>query len=57
MKKIELITNDSLLKNIKAAMEKGISKADIEHQRISIIYAGMPKDSAITKDQIKKAIG
>jgi len=57
VRKIDVKTDQELLKNIEDAVKKGISKTDIENQRISIIYAGMPKDSEITKDEIRRAVG
>ncbi len=56
MQKIDLTTDKKLLNKINKAMKKGISKTDIENQRISIIFAGMPKDSEITKEQIKALV-
>ena len=57
MRKIELSTNEKLLEKLIKAVEKGISDKDIESQRISIIYSGLPKNSVLTKEQIKRAVG
>lgn len=56
MGKLTIETDKALLKKLSKLAEQGLSEKEIEKQRVSFIFAGMPKNSGMSKLEIKKAL-
>ena len=56
MAKLTIQTNRDLLDKLTKLAERGLSEEEIEKQRVSFIFAGMPKNSGMSKLEIKKAL-
>jgi len=56
MAQIDIHTDDKLLKKLNASVKRGITSEEIEKQRISFIYSGMPEKSKLSKLEIEKAL-
>jgi hypothetical protein len=56
MKKVTLKTDESLIKRLTEAAKIKLTKEEIEKQRVSIIFSGMPKESAMSKVDIERAL-
>lgn len=57
MRTANVSTDKKLLEALNRAAKRTLSKEEIESQRISFIWAGLPKKTAVTKADIKKSIG
>lgn len=56
MSEISMKTDETLLKQLIEAAKKKLTKEEVELQRISIIFSGMPKESEMSKVDIEKAL-
>lgn len=56
MTEVNIKTNEALLKRLEEAAKRKLTKEEIEKQRISFIYSGMPKESGMSKVDIEKAL-
>ena len=52
----EIKSDEKLLKSLEEAAKRQLSDAEREQQRISFIYAGMPKDSSMSKIDIARIL-
>ncbi len=52
----EIRTDPRLLNRLREASKLPITKAQLTSQRVSFIYGNLPKDSTITRDQIKSRL-
>lgn len=49
-------TDKSLLNRLAESAKRGLTASEIQQQRISFIYAGMPVDSDMSKVDIEKSL-
>lgn len=56
MAEVKIQTNKELLEKLEALAKRGITKEEIEKQRVSFIFAGMPKSSAMSKLDIEREL-
>ena len=54
--KLEIQTDQDLLKKLEELAKRGLTKEEAEKQRISFIYSGMPNNSGMSKIQIEKSL-
>ena len=52
----DIKTDENLLRRIAEAANHKLTMAEIEKQRISIIYSGMSKNSGMSKTDIERAL-
>jgi len=56
MVEVQYKTDVDLLRKLEAAAKRKKTKEELEQQRVSFIYAGMRRDSGMSKADIEKAI-
>ena len=56
MAELKIKTDANLLKRLGEAAQSTLSKEEVKKQRLSFIYAGMPKESGMSKVQIEKTL-
>lgn len=56
MAKFSVKTDEKLLEQIAKAAKRKLTPEEIEQQRLSFIYAGLPKDSPMSKVEIEKVL-
>ncbi|MBY6016163.1 hypothetical protein KUV75_14800 [Qipengyuania gaetbuli] len=52
----DIATDASLLERLKSAAERGVSAAERRQQRLSFVYANLPRNSDMTRHQVEKAL-
>ena len=52
----DLATDSELLARLNAAAKRGVSAAERKQQRLSFVYANLPKESAMTKNEVERAL-
>ena len=56
MARLTITTNDGLLERLSQSAKRKLTKNEIDKQRISFIYAGMPKLSDMSKAEIEDTL-
>ncbi|MEE4014245.1 hypothetical protein V1T76_19420 [Roseibium sp. FZY0029] len=56
MAMLSIKTDDGLLQKLSESAQKKLTKEQIKKQRVSIVFAGMPKNSGMTKVEIEKVL-
>ncbi|WP_346892931.1 hypothetical protein [uncultured Roseibium sp.] len=56
MATLTIRTDDGLLKKLMESAKEKLTKEEFQKQRVSIVFAGMPKDSGMTKIEIEKVL-
>ena len=49
-------TDEKLLARLQEAAKRDKTPEEVERQRLSLIYSGLPKDSSLTKIQIRQLL-
>lgn len=49
-------TDEGLLRRLNQAAKRKMTEEEIKEQRVSFIFAGMPKESSMSKVQIKETL-
>ena len=52
----DIATDASLLERLNSAAKRGVSAAERRQQRLSFVYANLPKNSDMTRLQVEKAL-
>jgi hypothetical protein len=55
-KVLGLKTDSALLEALERVAQQEVSVADLREQRVSFVFGSMSVDSAVTRDQVKRAI-
>lgn len=55
-KALSLKSDAAVLEALERATHKNVSVEDLREQRVSFVFGSMSADSAITRDQVKRAI-
>lgn len=53
---LTLKTDEGLLDRLASSAKKGLTKAEVESQRVSFIFAGLPEESGMTKMEIQETL-
>jgi len=56
MAELEVRTSKKLLEKLEALAKRGLTAKEIHEQRVSFIYAGMPKNSGMSKIDIEREL-
>lgn len=56
MTNLKIKTDEGLLQKLAEAAKRKLTDKEIEKQRISIIFAGLPHESAMSKIDIEKVL-
>lgn len=56
MPEVTIKTDEKLLKRLEEAAKRKLTEREIEKQRISFIYSGMPKENGMSKIEIARAL-
>lgn len=52
----DIATDASLLARLKSAAQRGVTAAERREQRLSFVYANLPRNSNMTRHQVEQAL-